>query len=95
MSENKLSFEQSFEKLETILEKMNSNEITLDESLNLFEQADALIKNCNQKLNAAEQKIEILIKNRNNEITLDQNQTPQTKPFLEKPNASLDEEIPF
>lgn len=73
MNENtqpELSFESSLARLEEILEKMNSGATSLEESLKLYEEADHLIATCNKKLNDAEKKIEVLIKNRSGEPTL-------------------------
>ncbi len=75
------SFEQSYARLEQILEKMNSGQIALDESLKLYEEADTLITSCTKKLNDAEQKIEVLIKQRNGDLTLNENQKPKMEPF--------------
>lgn len=74
------SFEKAFERLEQILEKMNSGKTPLEESLKLFEEAEALIGACSSKLNAAEQKIEQLVKNKA-ELALDANGAPQTTSF--------------
>ena len=63
MSEEQ-SFEKAFDRLEEILQKMNEGKISLDTSLKLFEEANSLITKCNDRLVKAEQKIEILIKNR-------------------------------
>ena len=83
-SEN-LSFESAFLRLEEILEKMNSGSATLDESLKLYEEADKLINTCSSRLNAAERKIEILIKNRKGEPALTLDQKPITQNFDLKP----------
>ncbi len=76
-----ISFEAAFSRLEAILEKMNSGAITLDESLKLYEEADRLIQICTKRLSDAERKVEILVKNRNGELTLDADQKPTTQPF--------------
>lgn len=76
------SFESAFERLEQILEKMNSGKIPLDESLKLFEEADQLIRFCSERLTSAEQKVETLIKSRNNELALDESQKPKTQPYM-------------
>lgn len=82
-TQQELSFEEGFTRLEEILEKMNSNTISLDESLKLFEEADRLINSCSNKLNEAERKIEILVKNRNSgELALGQDQKPITQDFI-------------
>lgn len=77
-----LSFEASFHRLEEILEKMNSGAVSLDESLKLYEEADRLITLCSKRLNEAERKIEVLIKNRNGgELVLGADQKPTTQDF--------------
>lgn len=79
--QEEITFEKAFARLEQILEKMNSNTISLDESLHLYEEADSLIQICGKKLNDAEKKVEILIKNRNGDLVLGQAQQPQTENF--------------
>jgi len=81
MEETNLTFEQAFNRLEEILAKMNQGELSLDDSLKLYEEADKLIQQCGGKLTAAEKRIEALVKNRNGELALDPNQKPQTTPF--------------
>lgn len=78
---NSQSFERAFERLEEILKQLNDGKVNLDDSLKLFEEADSLINSCSQKLSHAEQKIEKLIKNRNNELVLDKNLQPSLEPF--------------
>ena len=75
------SFESAFTRLEEILEKMNSGTVSLDESLKLYEEADSLINMCNKKLMDAERRIEILIKNRNGELTMGADQKPLVQDF--------------
>lgn len=79
------SFEQAYGRLESILEKMNSGKLSLDESLKLYEEADTLIKACSARLSAAEQKIEILIKNREGTLALNEVGAPQTQSFSPMP----------
>jgi exodeoxyribonuclease VII small subunit len=75
------SFEEAFTHLEKILEKMNSGKTSLDDSLKLFEEADALIFELNKRLNHAEQKIEVLLKRRDGTVELGDNGKPQQKNF--------------
>ena len=79
--DNDVPFEKAFSRLEEILEKMNSGETTLDDSLKLFEEADGLINRCTQRLGDAERRVETLIKNRG-EVTLDSDGKPTTVDFL-------------
>lgn len=76
-----ISFEAAFARLEQILEKMNSGTISLDESLKLYEEADHLIRSCNERLQNAERKIEMLIKNRNGDLLMGSNQKPMTQDY--------------
>jgi exodeoxyribonuclease VII small subunit len=80
MSQETLSFEKAFERLEQILSSMNSGKIALEESLKLFEEAEGLIRTCSIRLTTAEQKIEQLIKNKG-ELALDAEQRPKAEPF--------------
>ncbi|CAF23344.1 exodeoxyribonuclease VII small subunit [Candidatus Protochlamydia amoebophila] len=75
------SFETALCRLEEILEKMNSGTVSLDESLKLYEEADQLIIICNKRLNDAERKIEILVKNRSGELTLGNDDKPIIQDF--------------
>lgn len=79
--ENSLNYEESLHRLEQILEKMNSGTVSLDESLKLYEEADHLIRKCSKKLLEAEQKIEVLIKNRSGELSVDAGNKPLTQEF--------------
>ena len=65
---------------------MNSGTATLDQSLKLYQEADALIQTCNLRLTAAERKIETLIKNRNGDLALGSDQKPLTQEFNPPPN---------
>jgi exodeoxyribonuclease VII small subunit len=82
------TFEAAYERLEQILEKMNSKQVALDEALTLYEEADALIGTCQKKLTEAEKKIEILLKNRDGELKLDEEGKPLTENFSSS-NSSL------
>lgn len=84
MSEETFNFERSFSRLEEILDKLNAGNVTLDESLKLYEEADSLIVGCGKKLNAAETRIEMLMKKRSGELSLDAEGRPQTEKFEAK-----------
>lgn len=57
-----MSFEAALARLESIVRMLESGNAALDESLSVFEEGIALVKMCNEKLEAAEQKIKILTK---------------------------------
>jgi len=54
-------FEQAFRKLETIVGKLEGEELSLDESLKLFEEGIALSRICHSRLEEIEQKIETIL----------------------------------
>ena len=51
------SFESSFTRLEKILEKLESEDVTLEETIKLYEEGLSLTKFCYEKLNNAELRI--------------------------------------
>ena len=53
-------FEEAFERLEEIVAKLESGDVALEESLDLYTEGMTLVKFCNQKLIAAREKIEKL-----------------------------------
>ena len=65
-----MDFEQSILRLEKITQKLESGELSLDESLKIFEEGIKLSRLCEKKLTDAEQKLEIL-KSADIEETLD------------------------
>lgn len=60
---------------------MNTNKVSLDESIKLYEEADGLIKACSTRLNDAEKKIEKLLKNRDGSLALDEEGQPMSEDF--------------
>lgn len=64
MAEKKkeLSFEESLEKLEVIVKKLESGEVPLDEAIDNFNEAMKLAKTCDEKLKNAEEAITKLVK---------------------------------
>ena len=55
-----MSFEKKLSRLEEIVNKMESGELSLDDSLKLFEEGVKLSRECNKELNEAEQKVKLL-----------------------------------
>ena len=63
-------FEQSLKELETLVEKMEQGDLSLEDSLSHFERGVELSRACQKALKEAEQKVEILMqKNGQDEIT--------------------------
>lgn len=58
------TFEESLKKLETIVDQLEKGDLPLEESLKLFEEGVGLSAVCKQELDAAEGKVQMLIKQR-------------------------------
>ncbi|HUF03853.1 MAG TPA: exodeoxyribonuclease VII small subunit [Aridibacter sp.] len=56
------SFEESLEALEEIVTKLEEGDLPLERSLELFEEGVKLSRRCQEKLAAAERRIEMLVK---------------------------------
>lgn len=56
-----MDFEKKLSRLEEIVEKMESGEMPLEESLKLFEEGVKLSRECNLQLADAEQKVKLLL----------------------------------
>jgi exodeoxyribonuclease VII small subunit len=59
---SKERFEDALSKLEKIVSKLEDGDIPLEESLKLFEEGIRLSRLCNEKLDEAEKRVEILMK---------------------------------
>ena len=66
----KPSFEDTLQRLETIVGKMESGEATLQKSLDWFEEGMELIKSCRDELGEADQKVQELVKKKGGEFDL-------------------------
>ena len=64
------TFESSLAELEKIVEQLESGEMPLEESLKLFENGVRLSRECRERLNEAERRIEILIKDGEGKLSL-------------------------
>ena len=62
MSDKELSFEKAYEELETIADRLNSGDVSLEEALKLYEEGIKLSTLCSKALENAKQKIETLKK---------------------------------
>ncbi len=55
-------FEEALTELEALTERLERGDLPLDEALKLFERGVALTRHCQTSLQAAQQKVEILLK---------------------------------
>ncbi len=69
MSDKEMKFEVALTKLEEIVDKLESGDIGLDDSLKHYEDGMKLLKFCTAKLDEVEKKIEILVKDKGGKVT--------------------------
>lgn len=67
MTEKK--FEEAMERLENIVEDLERGDLSLDESLRIFEEGMKLVSFCSKKLEEAEQKVTMLIKDQSGKLS--------------------------
>jgi exodeoxyribonuclease VII small subunit len=60
--QKKPDFERSLARLEEVVLKLESPQLSLDEAMKLFEEGVALSRECQKQLEEAEGKVEILLK---------------------------------
>lgn len=82
-------FEKAFQDLERIVQRLEGEQLSLDEALKLFEQGIGLSRFCHQRLEEVEKRIETILS--------DAKGDPKVKPFLfeeddEQPAAEEDTE---
>jgi exodeoxyribonuclease VII small subunit len=83
MARKSNEFENAFQQLETIVKRLESEEMPLDESLQLFEEGIRLSRFCNQKLEEVEKKIELILS--------DAKGQPRVEPFESEEDDDLGE----
>jgi exodeoxyribonuclease VII small subunit len=74
MAEKK--FETALSRLEEIVQELEKGDIPLEQSLKFFEEGIKLSRICNKRLEEAERKVEILLKDKSGNVT--------AKPFKEE-----------
>lgn len=77
-------FEGAFQKLEGIVAKLENEEISLDESLKLFEEGVTLSRFCHAKLEEIEKKIETIV--------ADSKGNPKTAAFRDEDDEPADDD---
>ncbi len=83
------TFEASLKELEEIVEQLESGDLPLEKSLELFERGIALTRACQRRLDEAERRVEMLVQ---------QGEEHATVPFEESESASRDsspDDVPF
>jgi len=72
-------FERSLAELEALVERLERGDLPLDEALKAFERGVVLTRHCQASLQAAQQKVEILLK---------RSGQPEIEPFQESGEGS-------
>jgi exodeoxyribonuclease VII small subunit len=78
-----MKFEDALKRLEKIVDELEDGNLSLDESLERYEEGIRLSKLCAKKLDVAKKKVEMLLKNDDGSVEL--------KPFDEQRAAEDDE----
>ena len=74
-----VDFENALAELESLVERLERGDVPLDEALRTFERGVALTRHCQACLQAAQQKVEILLK---------RSGQPEVRPFEETGEAN-------
>ncbi|GLP98339.1 MAG: exodeoxyribonuclease VII small subunit [Pseudomonadota bacterium] len=59
--QKKLDYEAAVKELEALVERLEEGDISLEESLKLYERGVLLTRDCQESLQAAEQKVQMLL----------------------------------
>jgi exodeoxyribonuclease VII small subunit len=101
MAEKQKTFEASLQELERIVRNLENGDLSLEESLKLFEDGVKISRQCQERLNQAERRIEILMKDTDGNPTLEVIKTEdlrseQTEPKIKRRIVfDTDDESPF
>lgn len=80
------NFEASMDKLSGIVEKMETGDLTLDESLKLYEEGIRISQTCMKRLEQAQQRIEMLMRTSSGDLAATEVQEETLKPRSKKKN---------
>jgi len=90
MEKSSKKFEEEFQDLEAIVTRIDSGELSLEESIGAFERGVALVRSLNQKLDEVEKKVEVLMRDAQGEL--------KTVPYEPAPatdeSGAEDDELP-
>lgn len=65
---SELSFEEALDRLDKLVLRMQARDLSLEESMDLFQEGTKLVKHSRDKLEQAEQKVSVLLKNAQGEV---------------------------
>jgi exodeoxyribonuclease VII small subunit len=103
MAQKNQTFESSLGELEKIVRKLEDGDLSLEESLKLFEDGVRLSRECQERLSKAERRIEILLKDETgnpilqeiNADAADEPRAPKIKRRIVFDDDAAEEESPF
>lgn len=72
-------FERSLTRLEEVVKRLESAELSLDEAMKLFEEGVKLSRDCQKQLEEAEGRVEILLKKADGKVTAEPFETEEEK----------------
>ena len=70
-STDSIDFEKAMQELEKLVERMEKGDLSLEDSLKDFERSVELTRRCQTALKEAEQKVQLLMKNADQETLVD------------------------
>ncbi|NLU53454.1 MAG: exodeoxyribonuclease VII small subunit [Clostridiaceae bacterium] len=68
---NDMPYEQAMAELESVVNLLESGDLTLDESIKMFERGVSLVRLCNKKLDDIEKRITLIIEGKDSETEKD------------------------
>ncbi len=71
MAKKKVSFEEHMDQLKDSLEKLDNNDLSLEDALKVYEKGIEAYNNCNKALSEARKKVQILVDSTENETFKD------------------------
>lgn len=100
MNQKNQTFENSLSALEKIVRQLEEGDLALEESLKLFEDGVKLSRECQERLNQADRRIEVLLKDEDGNPALQtveaQDLGAESKPKIKKRIVfDEDDETPF
>ena len=99
MAQKNQTFESSLGELEKIVRKLEDGDLSLEESLKLFEDGVKLSRECQERLSQAERRIEILLKDSQGNLILQEvnaeTLNAPAEPIIKKRIVFEDDESPF
>jgi exodeoxyribonuclease VII small subunit len=85
MATDQKKFEDELKELEAIVARIDSGELSLEESIDAFERGIGLVRVLNHKLDEIEKKVEVLVRNAQGEL--------RTTPYQNAADDKDDEEF--